>query len=140
MYQKTLSRACSPVAKRSRRSSSDRRARPAATAVGAADAELAHQQCDTLLADPDAVDELQLRVDPRRTVDLFALEIDLADPFGEHAVGELARARRTPLPRVVALACHTDEPAQQRDRQLCGLRFDEPEPRHGRPVSLAKKA
>jgi len=45
----------------------DRRARPAATAVGAADAELAHQPCDTLLADPDAVDELQLRVDPRRT-------------------------------------------------------------------------
>ena len=30
--------------------------------------------------------------------------------------------------------------AQQGDRELCGLRLDEPEPRHGRSVSLAKKA
>ena len=48
--------------------------RPAALAVGAADAELAHQPGDALLADLDPVSELQLRVDPRRTVDLLRLE------------------------------------------------------------------
>ncbi len=34
----------------------------------------------------------------------------------------------------------TDDPAQQGDGELCGLSLDEPEPRHGRSVSLAKKA
>ncbi len=116
------------------------RTHPAATAVGATDAELAHQPSDPLLADPDAVAELQLRVDPRRAVDLFRLDVDLADPLGELAVGELTLARRTPLPRVVALTRHTDHAAQQGDGELCGLSLDEPEPRHGRSVSLAKKA
>jgi len=115
------------------------RAHSAATAVGAADPELTHQASDALLSDTDAVAELQLRVDPRRTIDLVGLGVDLADPLAQHAIGELARARRTPLPGVVALTRHTDDPAQQGDGELCGLSLDEPEPRHGRSVSLAKK-
>src|SRR6266576_2784198 len=55
----------------------DGRAHPAATAVGATDPELTHQASDALLADPDAVAELQLGVDPGRAVDLFRLHEDL---------------------------------------------------------------
>ena len=116
------------------------RAHPAAAPVGAADAELTHQPGHALLADRDPVDELQLRVDPRCAIDLFRLEVDLPDPLAELAVGELTCARRPAFPGVVALTCHTDDPAQQGDGELCGLSLDEPEPRHGRSVSLAKKA
>jgi len=118
----------------------DGRARPAPLAVGTTQAELAHQPCDPLLADRDAVAELELRVDPRRTVDLLGLGVDLPDPLGQLAVGELTRARRSPLPGVEALTSDTDDPAQQGDGELCGLSLDEPEPGHGRSVSLAKKA
>lgn len=79
-------------------------------------------------------------MDPWRTVDLFRIGVDLLDPLAELAVGELTLARRPPLPGVEALATDTDHPAQQGDGKLCGLSLDEPEPRHGRSVSLAKKA
>lgn len=58
----------------------------------------------------------------------------------QEPVGELALARRPPLPGVEALAGDTDDTAQQGEGELCGLGLDEPEPRHGRSVSLAKKA
>ncbi len=106
----------------------------------APDPELPHQPRDPLLADLDPVDELQLRVDPGRAVDPLRLEMDLTDPLGQPAVGELTGARRPALPGVVALTRHTDDPAQQGDGELCGLLLDEPEPGHGRSVSLAKKA
>src|SRR5439155_10094869 len=118
----------------------DRRARTATAAVGATDPELPHQPRDPLLADPDAVTERELRMDPGRAVDLLRLGVDRADPLAELAVGELTRARRPTLPSVEALTGHTDHPAQQGDGELCGLSLDEPEPRHGRSVSLAKKA
>ena len=89
---------------------------------------------------PDAVDELELGVDPGRPVDLLGLEMDLPDPLAELAVGELPCARRPLLPGVVALTGDADRLAQQGDGELCGLRLDEPEPRHGLSVSLAKKA
>ncbi len=118
----------------------DRRPRPALLAVGTAQAELAHQPGDALLADRDPIGQSQLGVDPGRTVDLLRPAVDLADPLAEAAVGELARARRTPLPGVEPLTSDTDHPAQQGDGELCGLSLDEPEPGHGRSVSLAKKA
>ena len=118
----------------------DRRLEAAAASVGAADAELPHQPSDALLADLDAIAEAQLGVDPRCTVDLLGLAVDLPDPLAELAVGELPGARRTALPGVEALTRDTDDPAQQGDRELCGLSLDEPEPGHGRSVSLAKKA
>jgi hypothetical protein len=116
------------------------RAHPGAAAVGTADAELPHQSGDSLLADRDPVAEPQLGIDPRCAVDLFRLGVDLTNPRTELAVGELSLAGRPALPGVVALARHTDRPAQQGDGELCGLSLDEPEPRHGRSVSLAKKA
>jgi hypothetical protein len=118
----------------------DRRLEAAAAAVGATDPELPHQPGDPLLADPDPVDELQLGVDPGCPVDLLGPEMDLTDPLAELAVGELACARRPALPGVVALTRHADDPAQQGDGELCSLLLDEPEPGHGRSVSLAKKA
>ena len=62
------------------------------------------------------------------------------DPNREVDVGELAIARPSPLPRVVALTSHTHDAAQQGDRKLCSLRLDKPKTRHGLSVSLAKKA
>jgi len=118
----------------------DRGAWPAPSAVGTSDPELAHQPGNPFLADPDPVCELQLRVDPRSTIDLVGLEVDLPDPLGQHAVGELTCARLAPAPGIEALAGHTDHAAQQGDGELCGLSLDEPEPGHGRSVSLAKKA
>ena len=112
----------------------------APTAIGTTNAELLHQPCDAFLADRDPIAERELGVDPRRTVDLFRLDVDLTDPLGQLAVGELSRARRPALPGVVALTRDADDPAQQGDGELCGLSLDEPEPRHGRSVSLAKKA
>ena len=118
----------------------NRRPGPAPLTISAADPQLAHQPGDALLADLDPVCELELRVDPGRTVDLLRLGVDLPDPLGQLTVGELACARRPPLPRVEALTGNADGTAQQGDGELCGLSLDEPEPRHGRSVSLAKKA
>src|SRR5207253_5740440 len=81
----------------------DRCPRPAPLAVGTAQAELAHQPGDALLADRDPIGQSQLGVDPGRTVDLLRPAVDLADPLGQPPVGELARARRPPLPGVEAL-------------------------------------
>src|SRR6266511_109843 len=67
----------------------DGRARPATAAVSTADPELAHQPGDALLADGDAVCELQLGVDPRRAVDLLRLHEDLFDPLAQLPVCEL---------------------------------------------------
>ena len=72
----------------------DRRARPAPPAVGAAEPSWRISRATRFLPTADAVAEPQLGVDPRRAVDLLRLGVDLADPLGELAVGELARARR----------------------------------------------
>ena len=44
------------------------------------------------------------------------------------------------LPIALDVTGDPDGLAQQGDGELCGLSLDEPEPRHGRSVSLAKKA
>ena len=118
----------------------DRGAWPAASSVCAFEAELAHQPGDTLLADTDAVSESELGLDSRGPVDAFRLLMHTPDPNREVDVGELAIARPSPLPRVVALTSHTHDAAQQGDRKLCSLRLDKPKTRHGLSVSLAKKA
>ena len=113
---------------------------PPASSVCAFEAELAHQPGDTLLADTDAVSESELGLDSRGPVDAFRLLMHTPDPNREVDVGELAIARPSPLPRVVALTSHTHDAAQQGDRKLCSLRLDKPKTRHGLSVSLAKKA
>jgi len=118
----------------------DRRPRPTPPAVSATDPELAHQSGDTLLTNPDPVTEPKLGEDPRGTVDLLRLAEDLLDPLGQVTVGELTRAGRPAPPGVEALTGDPNDAAQQGDGELCGLSLDEPEPRHGRSVSLAKKA
>ena len=91
--------------------------------------ELAHQPGDTLLADTDAVSESELGLDSRGPVDAFRLLMHTPDPNREVDVGELAIARPSPLPRVVALTSHTHDAAQQGDRKLCSLRLDKPKTR-----------
>jgi len=83
--------------------------------------------------------EPQLGVDPRRAVDPFRLAVHLTDPLAQLAIGKLAPARMTPLPGIEPLTRDSDDPAQQGDGELCGLLGDEPEPAHGRSLSLMKK-
>src|SRR5712691_1144029 len=118
----------------------DGRTRTSAFAVRSSQTELAHQPSDALLADPDAVLEPQLGVDPRRPVDPLRLRVHLADPLPQLGIDQGTLARRPALPGVEALTADTNDPAQQGDGELCGLLGDEPEPAHGRSLSLMKKA
>ena len=113
----------------------------ATSAIRPRDAGLAHQPLDALAADPLAVVEDQLGVDPRRAVDAAALAVDLADPLGQPRVLERRaataaaasrRESRSGRPRArgtsIAIECSAFSAAMN------------PNTAHRVPPSLAKKA
>ena len=118
----------------------DRGVRPAALAIGAARAELAHQPRDALTGETQPLLKHELLVNPQRAVDALGVRVHEPDPLAELRVDDRPLAGRPAPPGVEAAPRDADRPSQQRDGNLCGLFDDEPEPAHGRSLSLMKKA
>jgi hypothetical protein len=88
--------------------------------------EPAHQAGDPLAADVQVVLVRELELDARRAVGLERAVVDRHDQPGQLVIAQLAEARAAPAPRVEALACHAEHPAEPGDSMLCLLRLDQP--------------
>src|SRR5262249_43924557 len=98
----------------------------------------AHQPLHPLLADADPL-LAQIEEDPARAVAAAAPLMHPADPLEQPSVGEIAFARRSPLPGVEARPGNAEHATQGRDRVVGLLRRDEPKAAHRVSLSRAKK-